>query len=133
MSFDIFVGCFQNGEPAHFPRAVLDKAFGSFAERTDRAFWRLSYPDRGKGDLYMGDADEIDGFMVNRPPASDLFWEALLDILRQTSSVLYWAGDGAAVADPSVIAHLPESMIESLGVPTVVGTTSEILDLIKRA
>jgi hypothetical protein len=133
MSFDIFLTCFQNGEPANFPRAVVEKAFGVNVVKRKPELMELRYPDGGRGFLYIDDEAEIDNFSVNRPPSSPAFWEAILGILRQTTSVLYWAGNGCVVADASVIPHIPTYLIEGVGEPTVVSTIEEILACIERA
>jgi hypothetical protein len=56
----------------------------------------------------------------------------MLGILRHTTSVLYWAGNGCVVANASVIPHIPTYLIEGVGEPTVVSTIKEILDCIAR-
>ena len=126
MSFDVWVGCFQNGDIATFPRAIVERAFADIADRSDPATWRLA--DSG-GTLYIG---EEAGFAVNRPPGYDEFWEAIVDVLRQTPSVLYWPGKGCVIADPSVAAHLHPDLVAAVGTPTVTTDVAEILELIRK-
>jgi hypothetical protein len=133
MSFDIFLSCFHLGNLAAFPRSIVEKAFSVDADETKSTCWTVNYPDGGSGFDYIDEEVEITNFAVNRPPISPAFWEAMLDILRQTPSVLYWPGDGCVVADAAVIEQLPPDLIESLGTPTVVSTGAEILACIQRA
>lgn len=126
MSFDVSLSCFQNGEPATFPRALLERAFAAFADRSDPEVWIL----KGGSTLDVDAGAEINGFSVNRPPEYDEFWNAIMDILRQTPSVFYWPDGGCVIADPAVAKHLPDDFIDGLGTPTVTTDPSEILDLI---
>src|SRR6185312_10904196 len=90
MSFDIFVNFHRAGEFELVPVAVLDRVFGPYAKPRELGCWDLSYPG-SSGVLYfspMGN-DEIDGFSVNRPPGSHLFWKGMLKILKETPAVLY--------------------------------------------
>ncbi|HTZ77335.1 MAG TPA: hypothetical protein VMC10_05490 [Stellaceae bacterium] len=130
MSFDVFLSCFQNGEPATFRRALLERAFGSIiTDRSNPEQWVLE----GGSTLYLDEGDEISGFSVNRPPDYDEFWQAIMETLRQTSSVFYWPGGGCVVANIEVAKHMPEDFIEGLGEPTVVTDPSEILELIENS
>lgn len=129
MSFDVCVTCFQNGEPATFPRALLERVFASIADRSDPELWIL----KGGSTLFVDEGAEISGFSVNRPPEYDEFWNAIMDVLRQTPSVFYWPGGGCVIANSAVAKHLPADLIEALGTPTVTTDPSEIPDLIRRS
>lgn len=130
MSFDIGLACFQNGEPATFPRTLLERAFDLIADRSDPRRWVLK---GGGSTLYMGEGAEITGFAVNRPPEYEEFWKAVMDVLRQTPSVLYWPGGGCVVANPAVTKHLPDYLIEAKGKPEVTTDPLEILEIIVRS
>ncbi len=129
MSFDVWLTCFQNGEPATFPRALLERAFAAIADRNDPERWILE----GGSTLSLDEGTEISGFAVNRPPEYDEFWEAIMEVLRQTPSVFYWPGGGCVVADPAVAKHMPDSFIDGLGTPTVTTDPLAILDLIQNS
>lgn len=131
MSFDIFVEAFENGKPRFYPRDVLAKAFGSFCDMSDPKWWNVADSFAG---IQLDDAPQVDGFGVNRPPGSDHpFWPALLNVLRETSSVLYWPGGGPVITDKSVEASLPRGMIKALGPPKVVTSVEEIGQLIEES
>ena len=124
MSFDIFIFAFDDGEPRRFLRIVLEKAFGSFSDMSDPTWWSVS---DSFAVIQLDAAAEIDNFGVNRPPHfGHPFWPALLDVLRETSSVLFWPGGGPVATDQSVAARLPEGMIEEAGGLIVVSSVAEI-------
>lgn len=127
MSFDVWVGCFQNGELATFPRSIVERAFAAIADRSDPTYWKLA--DCG-GRLAIRDQAEVRGFSVNRPPVYDEFWDAIIEVLQKTPSVLYWPGNGCVIADPATAKHLPSELVAAVGMPTVTNVPSEILDLI---
>jgi hypothetical protein len=133
MSFDIFLGCFQNGKSLKFPQDIVEKALGQYVAERRKNCWVLSFPDGGRSFLYIDDDNQVGDFSVNRPAASLELWQGLLDILRQTSTVLYWPGGGCVVGNAAVIPHLPPDMIKSLGTPIVATDTQTILDMIKRS
>jgi len=132
MSFDIWLGCFKNGEVAKFPLKIVEEAFGRFAQRREPGWWVLNYPDGGRGDLSVEAEPMVPGLAVNRPPAHPAFWEGILAVLQRSSSVLFWPGGGAVVADSSVIPELPPDLIEAVSIPTVVTRAEEIVECIER-
>jgi len=130
MSFDLFLQNFRRGEIATFPRAVVESAFKGYLKEVDPEFSILNFPDGGSSELYINKGAAISDFMIARPANSPELWQGLLDILRCTSGVLFWPGGGAVVANESVVQNLPESVIEAVGVPTVVHEPEEIPRLI---
>ncbi len=128
MSFDLFMACFQNGEVAFFPREVAVNAFAPIATKREPGIWRFV---SNRGTLYLDDQPVTAGLTINRPPGGDEFWTAVLEVLRRTPSVLYWGPSGAVVADASVIAQLPASFVESVGIPTVTTDIAEIHELLR--
>ncbi len=77
-----------------FPREILDRAFEKFSTRNEDGTWSL---DDCNGTVYVGFEREIGGFSVNRPPGPDHpFWPALIEVLKQTTCVLYWPGEVAS-------------------------------------
>jgi hypothetical protein len=131
MSFDIFVSAFENGDERMFPCAILEKAFGSFSDMSKPTWWKVA---DSFAVIQVDDATEISGFGVNRPPGDDHpFWPALLDVLRKTSSVLYWPGGGPVITDQSVAAGIPARMIKALGPAKVVTSIEDIFRLISES
>ena len=107
MSWDMWVTCFHKGELGKFPREIVERAFEGITDRTDVNDWRLHDCN---GTASVGDEREIGGLSVNRSPGPDHpFWPALIDVLKQTTCVLYRAGKSCVVADKSVIPTSPPS------------------------
>jgi hypothetical protein len=134
MGFDIFFDCFDRGEPADFPIALIERGFGRYAEGKGPECWVLLYPDGARSELFV-DATEanVSDFMVARPPVHPEFWRAIFDLLRETPSCLYWPGGGPVIANPAVREHLPPEMIEALGEPTIVSAGEQILEEIEKS
>jgi hypothetical protein len=127
MSFDIFLTSFQGGEVQPLPRVTVLRALSPIASRGEAGYWRFA---DSMATVFIPDEGPIPGLTITRPPDYPEFWQAIVDILRQTSSVLYW-GRGAVIADRALIPHLPTSFVEKLGAPTVTSDIKEILDLIR--
>ncbi len=79
------------------------------------------------------DQQDIDSFSVNRPADSPELWAGLLEILRETRGILFWPGGGAVISHQANIAHLPPSMTEIFGMPTVVASGREIDECIEKS
>lgn len=76
--------------------------------------------------------DGVTGFTVNRPPLDEAFLACVLSVLRRTNSALYWPGENALVVGrEDTLAHLPETMVESLGAPFLATTAAEIAERIQ--
>ena len=128
MSWDMWVTCFHKGELGRFPRESVDRAFDGLTDRTEPDFWRL---EGSNGTISLGEGPDLDGFAINRPPGFDHpFWPALIEVLKQTPCVLYWAGEGAVVADESVIAHISPDFPYT---PTVTTDLEVIKEMIRNA
>jgi hypothetical protein len=131
MSFDIIVTAYAHGEVALFDREIVMENFRAFIAKRGLEGWRLTSPDGPTaGSLDIDDDAEVGGFAVSRPPLGPAFLAALHEVLRRTPTVLFWPGRGpqprCCVARAEVISELPPDMVESLGVPTVVGSGEEI-------
>lgn len=132
MSFDIFLNCFDNGQPSTFSRKIVEDAFASFVTTREPDRWVLS---DSLADVWIDDDPEIGGLGVSRPPGDENhpFWRGLLEVMRQTPTVLFWPASGkpaALVAQASVITHMPPDMIEALGTPPVIDDPSRFWEYI---
>ena len=132
MSFDIFLAHFQNGEVTSFKRDVFDELFDAFVVgRRDAGFMRVRFPDGG-ADIYVDDTELLSGMMFNHC-GGDEFFDALFELARRTSSVIFWPGIGrtSVIADPAVLSHLPADFIKSCGEPVLVHDRDGITDAIR--
>ena len=129
MSFDIFFQCLENGDNGEFPVALFERGFRPFAEHWDADHVFLKYPDGGMGEIYAETAGEtMNGFMISHAPAHPEFWQALFELLRETSSCLFWPGGGQVIARSSTRDHPAPDMIEALGEPSLVSSPQQIID-----
>ena len=131
MSWDIWISCFRNGDVGNFAREIFDRAFKDITCRN--RYGSLSLVDCN-GTIYVDDKPELGGLSTNRPPAPDHpFWPALIDVLKQTTCVLYWPGKGCVVADKSVIPHISADFDKAVGTPTVTTDIGKIFELMENA
>ncbi len=130
MSFDICLCCFKNGNDDFFPTSIMRDAFAPFHVGDDAGEWILQFPGGGRCLVKVDDDPMTVGFIINRPAGNGLH-DAIYEIMRQTNTALWWSFGGAAVANPSVIPHLPPEMIKSVGVPTIVHSGDDIIKAIQ--
>ena len=134
MSFDLFVGCFQNGEPASFRSQLVVDAFASYITSRDDRCLTVTYGQEPEDSSYVyveSEAPLIESFSVNRPKADIRLYDTLVSILRSGNLALYMPGEcPPLVASTEVIQHLPASMVEALGSPRVVAAGAELLECI---
>jgi len=134
MSASIYVSCFRNREVGRFRREILERALEGCTDRSFPDAWKIDDEYGHGGTVYVEDGPEIRGFSVNRPPGADhSFWPALIEVLKQTTCVLYWLGKGCVVADKSVIPHISAEFDETMGTPTVTTEIDKIFELIEKA
>lgn len=152
MSWDIFLQTHENGGVGYFPLSVFLDAFGdavsSYNIEDDKCSVLLEYKNQdtekynilpiSSTEIYIDivffdNVPMLSGFSVNRPPAHDEFWQGLCNILKITSSALFWGGEGdcLAVGREETITHLPEIMIDSLGSPTIVSDHQDIFRMLE--
>jgi len=130
MSFDICLSGFKDGDGDFFPTSIVRDAFAPFHVGDDANEWILQFPGGGSCEVRVDDTPLTAGFMIIRPAGNGLY-DAIYEIMRQTNTALWWSFGGAAVADASVIPHLPPEMIGSLGEPTVVHSGDDIIKAIR--
>ncbi|AFI91052.1 hypothetical protein F6Q07_04070 [Pectobacterium parmentieri] len=141
MSWDIFLQAHEDGGFGYFPLSVVFESFGTAITYSNiegnECCIILEYQNQD-AEIYIeieliDNIQMLSSFSVNRPPGHDDFWQGLCNILKITSSALFWGGDGncLAVGREETIKHLPESMIEALGAPTVVSNYQDIFRMIR--
>jgi hypothetical protein len=134
MSFDLFVGCFRNGNKATFRRSLVDEYLGPYVTERHPGCLTLTFDARSQSYLYVEDTPAIDGFSINRPCTSSKLYEALLSLLRRENLVLYMPGNcPPLIANPAVTPHLPKTMVDSMGPPVMLSSSNEIPKRIEEA
>ena len=81
MSFDLFVGCFENGELADFPTAQVLEAFAAHTLAVEPDGLQLAYDDSGIACTYVHldtAAPSVNGFSVNRPVDDPALYQAIV-------------------------------------------------------
>jgi hypothetical protein len=133
MSFELFLQCFDRGEPAGIPRVAIRSCFPIREADSELNRWSVRYDDTNSCEVYVdalsSDPDLVAGLMISRPCGDVRLWNALLAIMRLGRVTLYFpGGDEPLIASPETVPHLPPSMVEALGEPRVVTSGQEILD-----
>jgi hypothetical protein len=136
LSFDIFVQCFRNGEPAGLPWHALILLFPVQAAESTPDFWHVRYDNLNSCDIHVSTLPKNEAFIeslcVHRPCSHERLWQALFTLLKMGNCVLYFPGNSPPlVADEAAVAHLPPGMIESLGRPVCVHSAQEIRSAIE--
>lgn len=133
MSFDIFLGCYRNGEPATFKRSAFNEIFDVKTDERDPGYEVVEYPDGSGGAVYLHERgkDEIEHMMFNHC-GGDTFWAKVYELLYVTQSLIYWPSDGSgyAVASTAALKHLPADLVEEAGKVKIVHNARELEDLI---
>lgn len=126
MSFDIFLQCFRNGEPATFKRSVVEEIFGPHAH-DDRELTRVTFPDGSGSDIYMDQGDDVQCMMFNHC-GGDEFFEALYQLAERTKSIIFWpaVGPSSAITDSVTLKYLPVAWPEGLGPARMVHSGLEL-------
>lgn len=136
MGFDIHFECVERGGPGEIPIALIKNSFGPYANFDDDNCATFAYPDGGRGELFTGKrGPTTGGFMVARPPVHPEFWRAIFELLRQTTSFLWWPGlETFVIANPATRDHFPKELIEGLEESILVVMSGEqILEKIRKS
>jgi hypothetical protein len=136
MSFDIFLQCFQDGQVATWQRSVVEEVFGgSVTDRdNDRHFMRVEFPDGGGSDIYIDNADDMDGMMFNHSGGLG-FFDALWELANRIIGCVYWpaVGPSMVITNAATLTHLPPDMLEACGPPVIAKSGADIIAAIERS
>ena len=130
MSFDLFVGCFHHGERSCFRSDILGRAFGQFAISREHGCLVVCFGHPPEDNCYIyydTESEMIDSFCVNRPKTDPRLFKAIFDVLRQGNMVLYMPSNcPPLVGNQTVLEHIPQDMIATLGKPKLLADANEI-------
>jgi hypothetical protein len=133
MSFDLGLMAFKDGEPGTLSSSLMLQVLQPFVQPiVDDRFpdkrWELVFPDGSGGNMMeIVEGEDGNGLVINRPHGTKLF-DALYEIMRQTHTMMWWAGmDNMITADETIADHLPSDYIEKYGVPPLVRSGADIL------
>ncbi len=138
MSFEVYVLCFQGGEPAGISRAAVRSLFPVNEARSDPDYWAVTYDQLNRCHIGVtpleSDPDQLESLYVERPCSDPRLWEALLAVLRLGPVVMLFPGCASPlVASSAAGEQLPIEMVEAHGQPRVVSSGEEILEIIEHA
>lgn len=132
MSFNIFVSRFRGGGSSTFPAEEIRKRFGPIIVGERRGIWHLGFEEGGSwAEIHIPTEEFVEGFSVRRPAGYVAFWEIIAGFLKDLDCVLWWPGGGAVMARLDVMSHLPDSFIESMGIPWVTTDPEQIRDYVR--
>lgn len=128
--FEVYLQCFESGEPAGIPRAAVRSLLPVVAERGPND-WRVQYGEFAWCEVAVQtldhDSELIDWLCVERPCGMGL-WEDLFAIMR-LGNVVFWSADSdPLIASDLAAEHMPLDMIEVLGQPKVIRSSAEIVE-----
>jgi hypothetical protein len=128
MSADLGLLSFKDGEPGTLSSALVLQVLKPFIRPVDDELWELEFPDGSGGNLSpVIEGEDHWDICINRPHGAQLF-DALYDIMRQTHTLMWWAGmDNMITADETIADHLESDYIEKYGAPPLVRSGADIL------
>ena len=138
MSFDIFLQCFRNGQPAPISLELFESIFLPHdthpeAYEDDPGYLTLEYPDGGGGVLHCDGIATRGGMMFNHCGGKS-FWDDIYRLADRTGSVIYWPSPGphGVVTREEVLKELPQDGFD-LSVIKVVRNSEEIGEAIQNS
>jgi hypothetical protein len=136
VSFEVFVQCFDSGEPAGLDRAEVRQLFPVAEDESEPNYWLVRYDALNSCHIRVGvlpsDPGRVDFLNVHRPCEAPALWAALLAVLRMGTVILYWPGlHPPLAATKCVAAHLPRDLLALLGRPEVVSSVEEIVEAVR--
>ena len=128
MSTEIYCNRFERTELASIPRQLLVLAFNDLTATSLHGEIPDHFPRCRLFESLSISVTEAgaSGFVVSRPSTDSALYEALLHVLRHEGVVAYAPGSAPIVGNPATIAHLPASMLVSLGQPILASTSAEL-------
>jgi hypothetical protein len=138
VSFEVYVQCFQRGQPGGVPRAAVRPLFPVVEAESGPDYWSVRYDDRNSCRVGItpleSDPALVEALCVYRPCGDPRLWESLLAVMRLGPVALYFPGDSPPlVAGEASGEHLPADMVAALGSPRVVRSGQEIVEIIRRS
>src|SRR5438046_261634 len=120
--YEVYLQCFEHGQPAGIPRAIVRSAFPIVSE-CDSDHWHVDYSEFNSCDVAVAtvdnDPESIHYLCVERPCVDPRLWDGLFELMR-LGNVVFWSPDSdPLIASASAGEHMPPDMIEVLGQPQV--------------
>jgi hypothetical protein len=137
VSFEVYLQCFANGEPAGVSRAALADLFAIDRVQRHNDEWEADYGDCGC-DIMVVPLDQDDELIhqitIERPCQDMRLWESVYRTMTLGSVILYFPGDVAPLAvNDTVGGNMPQDLREALGEPVIISGPEEIVAYIESA
>lgn len=130
MSYEYFLQAHLHQEAEKIPTESILSVFEPYIIAKDETSIDLEFDEINSCTIYL-DTEEADnsGFMVSRP-CDDKLGECLYKVML-LGNFAFFEPDGKHIitVSPSVEAHLPMDLIETLGKPLVAASLEEFLKL----
>ncbi len=141
MSFELFLCCYRDGEPAGIDEGRLRKAFGVALASEDLEFncWHLEFgPEINCCDVFVtrleSDEKQVKALLVSRPVSEKRLWQKLFNIMQLDNVILFFPGGKSPLfACENAIRHFPQDMVDALGKPKIIKNGAEIAAEIEAA
>jgi hypothetical protein len=112
MSADIYLRCFDHGEPKTFLRGVFEEIVARNSVASQFPFTRVCFPDGI--DIYSGDSDALDG-LTSSLYGGEFFFQSLYELADRTRLIWPDILPALAAANPTVVGHVPADMLDGIG------------------
>ena len=127
MSIEVYVQFFDSGEPSHVATADVLAAIGRPVVLDQSGWGTLSVGGVEWCGLTGVHGENTSNVCFHRPLIEPRLWVCIWQVLRLAHAVFYAPNDRRPlVASADTVAHLPVSLVESLGAPIVVRSGAEI-------
>jgi hypothetical protein len=130
MSYEYFIQAHLHQDSQKIPTESILSIFKRYIVAKDKTYIDLHFDESNRCTIYL-DTEEPDnsGFMVSRPCGVKL-GECLYEVML-LGNFVFFEPDGKYMITvaPSVEAHLPADMIETLGKPVVAKSQEDFLKL----
>ena len=143
MSFEVYVQAFERGEESGFPLALIRHVFREHLVELEPDFWQARFSSNESCDLFLqpmsgqstaGHPSLIHSISIHRPCSDVRLWEAVYALLGVPGSLLYFPGGNAPLTrDPHAAIAAPAELLESIGLPVLVNSASDLLRAVENA
>ncbi len=86
MSFEVYLQCFEGGEPAGISRAAVRALFPVIVADSEPDYWIVRYDELNSCDIHVAplasDGDLIESLCVNHPCGDPRLWDSLWKVMR---------------------------------------------------
>lgn len=129
MTFEIFVQCFKDKEPAYYPRSMVEEIFKRAAVVASDDLSEVRYADGYA--MIDGIEDNEISDLVLASFGGRIALERLLEFADKTGAFIAWAGTetNLAVTRADVIRHIPDEFTDDGDTIAVVANVDEFLEV----